>query len=127
MRCATHLHPGESMDVKLSELRSGRRLPPRRPVICIGSSEFCVECIAASQQVAAAMERCDFLVVPVLNGAGGKEVELAADGLSYVGLPKANEGWELLQEMQNAQVRSQGLDEARGQAIIVKKNGRAGA
>ena len=117
----------QPVDVKLSELRSGRRLPPRRPVICIGDEAFCVQCLAASEPLGDAMERCDFLVIPVLTGAGGSEVEEAASGLSYVALPKANEGWELLQEIQNAQVRSQGLDEARGQAIIVKKNGRAGA
>lgn len=118
---------GKDVDVKLSDLRSGRQLLPRRPVICIGNEQFCLDCIDASQQVGEAMARCDFLLIPVLSTSNGRTaVADAAKGLSFVALPQESADWELLQEIQLAQVRSQGLDEATGQAIIVKKNGRVG-
>eukprot|EP00434_Breviolum_minutum_P014113 symbB.v1.2.012444.t1/scaffold860.1/size157271/13 len=118
---------GKDVDVKLSDLRSGRQLLPRRPVICIGNEQFCLDCIDASQEVGEAMARCDFLLIPVLSTSNGRtSVADAAKGLSFVALPQESADWELLQEIQLAQVRSQGLDEATGQAIIVKKNGRVG-
>lgn len=118
---------GKDVDVKLSDLRSGRQLPPWRPVICLGDQGFCLDCINTSKKVAEAMVRCDFLLIPVLNTADDKSVLAeAASGLSFVALPQESEDWELLQEIQLAQVRSQGLDEATGQAIVVKKNGRVG-
>eukprot|EP00435_Cladocopium_sp_Y103_P027781 s2356_g6.t2 len=118
---------GKDVDVKLSDLRNGRQLLPRRPVICIGNEQFCLDCIDASQKVSEAMARCDFLLIPVLSTTNGRTaVSEAAQGKSFVALPKDSEDWQLLQEIQLAQVRSQGLDEATGQAIIVKKNGRVG-
>lgn len=118
---------GKDVDVKLSDLRNGRQLLPRRPVICIGNEQFCLDCIDASQKVGEAMARCDFLLIPVLSTTNGRTaISEAAKGKSFVALPKDSEDWQLLQEIQLAQVKSQGLDEATGQAIIVKKNGRVG-
>lgn len=122
---------GEVVDVQLSDLRVGRRMKSRRPVLCLGNLKFCQDCIDASMAVQEAMIRTDFLLVPVLcNPSEDDAPALAAavKDLSFVALPgKDPKGdWALLSEIQLAQVRSQGLDEDVGQAIIIKKNGRVG-
>ncbi|CAE7835707.1 unnamed protein product [Symbiodinium sp. CCMP2592] len=122
---------GEVVDVQLSDLRVGRRMNSRRPVLCLGNLKFCQDCIDASMEVQEAMVRTDFLLVPVLCNPSDDDVPAlaaAVKDLSFVALPgKDPKGdWALLSEIQLAQVRSQGLDEDVGQAIIIKKNGRVG-
>ncbi|CAE7718876.1 unnamed protein product [Symbiodinium sp. CCMP2456] len=122
---------GEVVDVQLSDLRVGRRMKSRRPVLCLGNLKFCQDCIDASMAVQEAMIRTDFLLVPMLCNPSEDDVPAlaaAVKDLSFVALPgKDPKGdWALLSEIQLAQVRSQGLDEDVGQAIIIKKNGRVG-
>merc|ERR1719486_983443 len=88
------------------------------------------------------MERSDFLVVPVLVGADNltgeyglgqsEALQEAAKGVPYVALPSpglanaARKDWADFIELQQNQARSQGLDDAKGLVVIVKKNGRIG-
>ncbi|CAE7605244.1 eef1aknmt [Symbiodinium natans] len=119
------------VEARLSDLRVGRQMKSRRPVLCLGNLQFCRDCISAAMEVQEAMTRCDFLLVPVLYNSSAEDASSlaeAAKDLRFVALPgKDPDGdWAQLSEIQLAQVRSQGLDEAIGQAIIIKKNGRVG-
>ncbi|CAE7773223.1 mettl13 [Symbiodinium pilosum] len=122
---------GQVVDAQLSDLRVGRQMKSRRPVLCLGDLKFCQECIKASKELSEAMTRCDFLLVPVLCSPSAEDTSAlaaAVQDLQFAALPgKDPKGdWAQLCEIQLAQVRSQGLDEAVGQTIIIKKNGRVG-
>eukprot|EP00440_Ansanella_granifera_P073237 gb/GFBE01079471.1/.p1 GENE.gb/GFBE01079471.1/~~gb/GFBE01079471.1/.p1 ORF type:complete len:317 (+),score=61.31 gb/GFBE01079471.1/:1-951(+) len=118
---------------KISDFRALRQQRARRPVLCIGSRDFCMECIESSLPVSEAMDRSDFLLVPVLSGSSSEaeraSILEAANKHKCVALPgKDREGsWEQLCQLQEEQVRQQGMDEGQGQVMIIKKNGRVGA
>jgi len=87
--------------------------------------------VDATLEVQEAMKRTDFLLVPVLANPSAEDRSALAEAvkdLSFVALPGEDPkgDWAQLSEIQLAQVRSQGLNEDVGQAIIIKKNGRVG-
>lgn len=121
---------------KLSDFRAGRGQRSRRPVLCLGDADYCMKCVESTKPVAEALDRGDFLVVPVVASADGLsrsgELEEVAKGLTHVAMPGAGpskadkKDWQDFVRMQQDQARSQGFDENGGLVVIVQKNGRVG-
>lgn len=112
--------------VRLSDLREFRGGRARRPVLCIGGLEFCLACVESSAKVIEAIDKADLLLVPVLSTDEDRMRLIdAASGLDHVALPPAGSSdWATMCSVQTEKVRSQGMDETRGQVVVIKKNGR---
>lgn len=122
---------GEENYVPLSSLRASRGGRALRPILCIGDASFCKDCVSSAIYMGEAVDKSDFLIVPVLCSGSSDDdrswLEAAAKDLNYVALPfEGSEDWDLMRRLQTAQVKRQGLDQAAGQVIIIKKNGRVG-
>jgi len=117
----------EGIRSPISELRESKGGPAKRVILCLGDLEYCKAAIESSAKLGDAMERCDFLLVPVVASAAEDSSALAAvaTGKRYIALPSGESAsWDQFIQMQLQKVREQGMDEACGQCVIIRKNGR---